>query len=376
VSGIEVEVFPKGNSDKSFVMYLATFPAYRKACLNVYKSRYGYVRLICSSAQLDKTVKTGIRRQEYTKVGMVRIFGRAYIQLGSWLDALRADSLVLDLNPRGVNIWIFLLIRRLSKKRTIVWGHLYPRSGAGVWTANVRRFMRKLSNGTIVYTPTEKQSAVKEIPGSPVWVAPNSLYRENQLLQAVESGERNQILYVGRFTDAKKVTNLVEAFAESGLAKSGAILNLIGSGPLEQNLIRMVKKFGLDSSVVFSGWVESFDVLKSYYSRAFVSVSPGFAGLGLTQSLGFGVPQVISTNEPHSPEIELADTGGVIWSESSDYRALSLALVEAWNKAAIVPRHDLIEAVVDRYTAEAMADGLHAAMLGYSQKETEAKGRQ
>jgi glycosyltransferase involved in cell wall biosynthesis len=376
VSGTEVEAFPKGYSDKNLVMYLATFPAYRKTCLNVYKARYGYVRLICSSAQLDKTVKTGISREAYTKVRMLRILGKVYIQLGSWLDALKADSLVLDLNPRGLNVWIFLLIRGLCKKRTIVWGHLHPRAGAGVWTAKVRRFMRKLSSGTIVYTPTERQAAEIEIPGSPVWVAPNSLYEEKQLLRPNEIGERNIILYVGRFTNSKKVMNLVEAFAHSGLSNSGVTLNLIGSGPLEQNLKSIVKKLGLDSSVLFSGWVDNFDLLKDCYARAFVSVSPGFAGLGLTQSLGFGVPQVISMNEPHSPEIELADTGGVIWAESSDYRALSVALVEGWNNAAIVPRHDLIDAVVERYTAEAMAEGLHAAMLGFPQEETEVKGQQ
>lgn len=362
----EGESVHRGSSGKNLVMYLATFPAYRNACLSVYKSRYGHVRLICSSAQLDKTVKTGIRRQEYTKVGMVRIVGKAYVQLGSWLDALRSDSLVVDLNPRGLNIWLFLFIRRLSKKRTLVWGHLYPRSGAGVWTANVRRFMRRLASGTIVYTPTEREAALREIPGSNVWVAPNSLYEEKKLLLPVESGDRKEILYVGRFTDSKKVLNLVAAFAHSELSKFGVTLNLVGSGPLERNLKLLVKQHHLDSSVIFSGWIDHFESLKSHYSRAFVSVSPGFAGLGLTQSLGFGVPQVISQNEPHSPEIELSDTGGVIWADSSDHQALALALNEAWRGRAAVPAQELIDAVLNRYTAEAMADGLHQALLGYS----------
>jgi len=361
-SGSDMQV-----TNKNLVMYLATFPAYRKACLSVYKSKFGHVRLICSSAQLDKTVKTGIRRQEYTQVKMIRFFGKAYIQLGAWRAALRADCLVVDLNPRGINIWIFLLIRRLIGRRTLVWGHLYPRNGAGSWTALVRKFMRRISSGTIVYTPSEKKSALLELSKSEVWVAPNSLYTREALSGPLINGTRNQVLYVGRFTDAKKVTNLLQAFAISGLVKAGVDLNIVGSGPLEQALKSRAIELGLASNVHFPGWIDEFDHLKTIYSRAFVSTSPGFAGLGLTQSLGFGVPQIISKNERHSPEIELADTAGVIWSTSSEPQELAVALVSAWENAIQEGNKDFVNAVTERYSADQMAEGLYRAMLGYSQ---------
>ena len=354
-------------TNKNLAMYLATFPAYRKACLSVYKSKYGHVRLICSSAQLDKTVKTGIRRQEFTRVPMVRLFGKVYIQVGCWLAAFQAYCLVIDLNPRGLNNWIFLLIRRLAGKRTLVWGHLHPRNGSSSGTAFIRRFMRRLSSGTIVYTPSEKKSALKEILGSEVWVAPNSLYTRETLSGPLLNGIRNQVLYVGRFTDTKKVTDLLEAFGISGLAKVGVELNLIGSGPLEQALKSRAIELGLASNVHFPGWIDEFDQLKTIYSRAFVSTSPGFAGLGLTQSLGFGVPQIISKNERHSPEIELADTPGVIWSKSSEPQEFAVALVSAWENAIQEGNKDFVNAVSERYSADQMAEGLHSAMLGYSQ---------
>ncbi|MDH8179555.1 glycosyl transferase, partial [Klebsiella pneumoniae] len=49
--------------------------------------------------------------------------------------------------------------------------------------------------------------------------------------------------------------------------------------------------------------------LKEIYSKSFVSISPGYVGLSITQSLSFGVPMLVSKDENHSPELEALQTG-------------------------------------------------------------------
>ena len=51
------------------------------------------------------------------------------------------------------------------------------------------------------------------------------------------------------------------------------------------------------------------DVSITFYWDLTVSVSPGYVGLSITQSFGFGVPIIIGRDEPHAPEIECAIEG-------------------------------------------------------------------
>jgi hypothetical protein len=53
----------------------------------------------------------------------------SFIQFGGWMKAITSDILVLDLNPRSISAWLFLLIRKFKKEhRTLLWGHLYSRT--------------------------------------------------------------------------------------------------------------------------------------------------------------------------------------------------------------------------------------------------------
>ncbi len=349
------------------IMYLATFPAYRQACLEILFSEHGAIELFCSEAQLERTVRTGISPEMYTHVAMVRFFGKAYIQLGHWTAALKTKNLILDLNPRAIHVWLFLLVRKLASNRTLLWGHLHPRKGSKASTAKIRRFQMSLSDGLILYTPEQAKEAKESLRNARVWVASNALYSFARLSEPAINSERNQVLYVGRFAHDKKVENLVRAFSLSGLADQGISLNLVGSGPYLERLKDLAVELGVSGHVLFPGWVQDFDLLKIHYSRAFTSVSPGFAGLGLTQSLGFGVPQIVSRGELHAPEIELADTGGVYWAESSDPSNISLALRELWKNPIQSANTDWIEEVKNRYSADMMARGLHDAVVASPQ---------
>jgi glycosyltransferase involved in cell wall biosynthesis len=220
-----------------------------------------------------------------------------------------------------------------------------------------------MADGTISYTYRDAQKAISDIPDSPVWVAPNSLYRTEMIVPApVTDSPRDSVIYVGRFAPAKKVSLLLEAFALASRSEPGIRLILVGGGVQETQLRELAKNLGLSDNVDFPGWIDDLDVLTPYYSRSFCSASPGFAGLGLTQSLGFGIPMVVADKEPHSPEIELEASGGVTYFQSDSPDALAKESLSLWEERDQVPRRDLSDFTKSRYSAEAMANGLRSAL--------------
>jgi glycosyltransferase involved in cell wall biosynthesis len=346
-----------------FGMYLAVLPSYRRECVSLLRSRFGStLRLFVSPAHLDASVKTGIDPTTYTEVRMRRLLGdRAFMQVGHWWAALSFRTLIIDLNPRSVTAWLLLCSRRLLRRRTLVWGHLYPVRGASSVTAKLRMMMRRAADGTVTYTYSSREAALSDLPGKPVWVAPNSLYPAAQITPA-ESTHRDSVLYVGRFAAAKKVDLLVRGFAELHRSAPAARLVLVGGGEQEAAIRELVHELGLTESVDLPGWQEGDAVLRPHFARAFCTASPGFAGLGLTQSLGYGIPCAVARNERHSPEIELADTGAVHWFESDNPLALAQTLMDLWRDRQQLPLLDTSAQVRNLYSAEAMADGLTAAL--------------
>jgi glycosyltransferase involved in cell wall biosynthesis len=321
-------------------------------------------RAFAGQAHLDLSVRTDLPPNLYVAVTNLRLMhGRLLLQWGRWIDVLLATTAIVDLNPRSVNAWVFLLSRKVLRRRTLVWGHLDPRRGREARTASVRTAMRRLADGCIVYTYESEKRLRTEHPSERVWVAPNALYRREFL--RVAAGEmRVLILYVGRLESAKKPDLLLEAFALVASDNPDWKLTFVGDGALRQQLRSRAAAHGLADRVHLLGTMSEPRALAALYSQARCSVSPGYVGLTLTQSLGFGVPMVIADDEPHSPEIELATRGAAVFFEHDSAASLAHALSSPKLELDGAARERLVLDVSARYSAEAMADGLISAATG------------
>jgi len=347
-------------------MYLAVLPAYRRSCIEILRAEIGTdLQIWASPAHLDPSVTTGIPKAWYSPTRMIRIAGRAFIQVGSFLTALRTRSLVVDLNPRSITAWALLVSRRVLGRQTSAWGHLHSQNGTEAPTAALRRMMRRLATNTVVYTYSSRDLALKEMVGRKVFVAANALYRREDI-HPDSNIARLTILYVGRFVKAKKVRVLIEAFGLLADTIPSIKLVLVGGGEEEPILRALVHELGLTDNVEFRGWIEDLEELRTIYSRAFISVSPGFAGLQITQSMGFGVPILISKDEPHSPEVELAAADADPWFVSNSPEALADKLRQRFASRADVPLEHLSRKVRTEYSAETMAAGLRDALMDRS----------
>jgi glycosyltransferase involved in cell wall biosynthesis len=105
------------------------------------------------------------------------------------------------------------------------------------------------------------------------------------------------ILYVGRIQARKNLPRLVEAYAR--VRKHGVECKLVMVGKKDwqsERLLQKIRELGLESSVIFPGFVP-FDDLPLFYNAAEVFVFPSiFEGFGLpvVESMASGVPTITS----------------------------------------------------------------------------------
>lgn len=357
--------FEKSNALPQAVVLVAVLPEYRASFLKQLKERLQSdveLHLIAGDVHLDETVRSSahdgvviLRNRHF--LGRTALWQRAALR-----HARAADVLVVDLNPRSLTAWVLLLRGRLRGKRVLVWGHIHPRKGPGASTAPLRRRMRRLADGVISYTWGDAQAVRVEDPDTPVWVAANGLYAVDEL-GFDDASHRDGIVYVGRLEKSKKPELLVRAFARAlPSLPDDAHLEIVGDGAEREALEALVAELGMENRTAFRGHVGGREALRDIYRTAVASVSPGYAGLSLTQSLGFGVPMIVADEEPHAPEIELLakDTG--VTFRADDVDSLTQRLVEAFAQQETWDRRKIVDAVAAKYSSTAMAEGFARAL--------------
>ncbi len=85
--------------------------------------------------------------------------------------------------------------------------------------------------------------------------------------------ERNLFIYIGGLYEHKGIHLLIEAFKELVKTKPSAKLEIIGLGPEEYSLKRIVRKYNLDANISFLGKVEHSRLYK-YYKKAAAVIVP------------------------------------------------------------------------------------------------------
>lgn len=295
------------------------------------------------------------------------LLGRKFLfQTGMWWPILKAEAAILELNPRTLSVWLLLLFRKILSKESVLWGHAWPRGGRHERSDRVRDLMRRLGSTIIVYTETQAKELREKMPNKNIIAAPNALYSRNVMGADPDPSKAKNFVYVGRLTPPKKPMLLLESFA-AAVERLPEDCNLVyvGDGPLRNDLEARSHELGLQARVKFEGHVSKIESLRELYSTSIASVSPGYVGLSITQSFGFGVPMIIARSEPHAPEIEAAVEGiNSHMFVSDSHSSLSEALLDfVRNKDMWAARRSQIASdCAKRYSVEVMAGRLLAAV--------------
>jgi glycosyltransferase involved in cell wall biosynthesis len=279
---------------------------------------------------------------------------------------LRARSLIMDLNPRVPHVWLVTALRRLVGRRTMLWGHAWSKGGTGSPSEKLRGALRRLATGVVTYTEEQAKALRAVHPGKPIIAAPNALYRSNQMNFDADT-RRFRVLFVGRLVDEKKPAVLLQAFLRMAERLPDLVLTFVGDGPARAGLEAAARSSAHPGRIIFLGYISDFERLRPIYSETIVSVSPGYVGLSITQSLAFGVPMLVSEYETHSPEIEAVRVGfNARFFETDNLDALADALVLFSDEAKVwAARGEAIaQDCRERYSSERMARGLIEALRG------------
>src|ERR1039458_8274127 len=204
---------------------------------------------------------------------------------------LRYKVVVAEGNPRILSTWFLLMLRRVRRRPTLLWGHvLSRRQRDGV----SRRLMRRLADGQICYTRTEAAYLSERGYEGIIVAAPNAVARSVEI-RARDTQAATNFVYVGRMVPAKRPELLLQAFLHAAPALSDHCrLAMVGDGPLLTELRRLAETADHGARVDFLGHISDPHALAHIYDGALAAVSPGYVGLSIVQAHSFGVPMVVA----------------------------------------------------------------------------------
>jgi len=348
---------------KKLIILQTVVPDYRVRFFDHLREQLGPDFMLCGGGSyFEPSVQTPEGITFLNEVQNHFLFGRRLLyQTGMWREALYANVLVLELNPRILSNWILLLLRLLGRKKTALWGHAWPRAGKESGSDRLRHLMRLLSDALIVYTTSQQVVMREKMPGKKVLSAPNALYFRQEMQANKSDMEKiNHILFSGRLTPSKKPMLLLLAFA-AALEELPEMCNLllIGGGEEEPQLKMEAERLQIAHRVHFFGSLYDSRELQALYDTSLISVSPGYAGLSAIQSFGFGVPMLIADKEDHAPEIEAATPGwNSLFFRADDVNDLAKKIIFFFdNKKEWTEKRQAISAACrENYSIESMTE--------------------
>ena len=337
--------------------------------------------LVSGEEHFAPTTRLGVDLPGATTVVRNRfLLGRRLLwQVG--VEHLTRDARVViaEFNPRILSTWWLLRKRSLFGRSSILWGHGGSRRHHSAHRVAAWRRMSQLADAVVVYTDSEATKLRGEQWPAPVYSAPNSLWPREMMVPAIGTTVPKNFLFVGRFIESKKPLLLIRGFARAvEHLPPRAQLVMIGDGPQLALLRREATILRIDERVCFVGSVSEPRLLRPHYEEAVASVSPGYVGLSLIQSLGFGVPQIIARDEPHSPEIEAAIEGencAFFASDSIEDLAAKLRDVSRASAGWMEARPQISQRCAMHYSVERTVEGLLQAVGHTGQADVPVRAR-
>lgn len=299
------------HADRCYLLVQTSAPDYRRPVINELARVLGpRFHLLVGAESFHETIQTDpeiVRR--FGTVETRYLAGRRFVwQRLPLASVLKAPVVIAELNPRVLSNWLVLALRGILRRPTVLWGHAWPARGANAPTEYLRHLQRNLASVIVVYTEAQRDALARKMPNKTIIAAPNALYRRSDMRPANRSSRPTDILYVGRLVHQKKPLLLLQGYLLAlDELPIDVRLTFVGAGPELTDLQRAASR--AEGRVSFLGHISDSQRLRDIYAGAIASASPGYVGLSITQSIGFGVPMLIADDEPHSPEIEAACDG-------------------------------------------------------------------
>lgn len=334
-------------------------PDYRSEFFKeIKKNLHANFEIYAGNFYFDKSISSKGTLEKKTIKNYFFLNRKLLFQTGIWHLLFKNVVLVLEMNPRIISNWIFLIVRNLLNKETILWGHAWSKSGKDSNSEKLRYLMKRLSSKIIVYTNKQKAELQLKMPTKIIIAAPNSLISKTKMVTQKPKESLN-LIYVGRLTEQKKPLFLVKVFIKNiDQYPKNTNLIIVGAGIEKKKIENFLKANKVKNRVKLMGHIYDYAELKKLYSNAFFSVSPSLAGLSITQSFSFGVPILISEFEKHGPELEAVQIGSnALFFKTDSIESFNETLCLAFKNKDfwVEQRQSIVNFCKNEYSIEAMS---------------------
>ncbi|GIU40436.1 glycosyltransferase [Shewanella sp. MBTL60-112-B2] len=169
------------------------------------------------------------------------------------------------------------------------------------------------------------------IPMGVTNVQPNSIRCEN-LRKKYKIGNGPLLIFVGRLVDVKGVEDLLYALSILKAKLANIRLLILGEGPLRSPLESLAKELNISNNVVFTGWVESKDII-NYLTASDIFIGPSkrsadgsveAQGISFIEAMQAGTPVIASNVGGIVDVIQHEKTGLLVAQENPEQVASSV----------------------------------------------------
>jgi len=149
----------------------------------------------------------------------------------------------------------------------------------------------------------------------------------------------NYLLYIGRLAKNKGIENILEVFIDISKKLKNIKLIIIGSGPLDVEIKRIIEKNHLKESIILKGQM-NHDEICYYYNIASILINVGMSG-GLPnvaiEAIASRLP-VVATDVGASKDFVNENLGTGILVNTNDVKILESAILRILNDEKISSR--------------------------------------
>jgi glycosyltransferase involved in cell wall biosynthesis len=179
------------------------------------------------------------------------------------------------------------------------------------------------------------------------------------------SGIDIRFLYVGSLIDKKGILQLIKAWIEWSVNEEpNAVLSIVGTGYLEDNLQNLVRRSNVDN-VIFLGTVEN-KKLPSVYKKADVFIIPTLEdnwSLVVPEAMASGLPICTSKYNGCWPDLVFPDKNGWIFDPYNEESIISTLREVALNRNRLSMMGAESAKIISEYNPQRAAKSIHNAIL-------------
>jgi glycosyltransferase involved in cell wall biosynthesis len=197
-----------------------------------------------------------------------------------------------------------------------------------------------------------------------------------KVISAAAPRTPDKLVCAGRMVRLKGQEILIRALPRVITAHPGAHLTLIGTGPDQSRLRRLVHDLSLQKHVRFAGWLPREDTLREMATAQAVvvpSTQEGF-GLVLVEAMLCSTP-VVASDIPVFREVVDKASSEVLWFPPGNAEALACELISALGSPTGAKDHSVSAkfGVEQRYSLERMATAYVTLYLDLLQQKSEQR---